>query len=125
MSPIEIDVPNTEYEWIDPGARFRMPVGAKAAVHLEGHALLVMNAGEIQLPEQYGGATITGADVDAGVEYWVTHQFLVRVGARYTALGFSYVGNGEQTDRNNDGETDVGGALDSYLGGYATVGAAF
>tara|TARA_R110002095_G_scaffold158254_2_gene137199 strand:+ start:405 stop:1187 length:783 start_codon:yes stop_codon:yes gene_type:complete len=125
MSPIAIDVPNTEYEWIDPGARGRLPVGDKAAVHLEVHALLVMNAGEIQLPEQYGGSTITGADVDAGVEYWLTNKYLIRLGVRYTALGFSFVGNGDETDRNNDGETDVGGALDSYLGGYATVGAAF
>jgi hypothetical protein len=121
-SPVEIDVPNTKYTWIDPGVRFRVGLSRPIALYAEARALAVLFTGEVQKPMQYGAATVTGLDADAGIEYWITSRYLLRVGARYTALGYDFKGNGVLSDRDGDGETDVGGALDAYLGGYATLG---
>ncbi len=122
---VNLDVPNTIYTWIDPGLRFRMPLGQAAALHAEGRFLAVMGTGEMQKPTQYGAAKVTGFDAEVGMEYWLTSRYLVRAGGRYTALGYDYQGNGVLTDRDGDGAVDVGGALDAYLAGYIAVGAAF
>ncbi|HLU68611.1 MAG TPA: hypothetical protein VKZ63_20160 [Kofleriaceae bacterium] len=119
-----VDVPNVVYSYLDPGASVRIPVGPLTAL-IEGKFLAVLGTGEIQQPEQYGAATVTGLDVDAGLEYRIGEHFLARAGARLMYLGFAFKGTGTLADRDQNGEVDVGGASDRYLGGYVTAGYAF
>ena len=87
--------------------------------------MLVLDTGEIQKAAHYGAATVTGADVDAGFSYLVSGRYQVNAGVLYTYIAYDFEGNGALTDRNNDGEVDVGGALDQYVGGYLTMGTRF
>ena len=49
-------------------------------------------------------------------------------GRRHSGLSpisYTWDDNGNLTDRNGDGETDVGGAADRYLSGYGSFGFVF
>jgi hypothetical protein len=120
-----VDVPNTSYAYVDPGLGVRVPVAGSLSALAEGKFMAVLGTGEVQNPEQYGAATVTGFDADLGLEYGLGDHFLVRAGARIIAIGYKFKGNGELSDRDANGESDVGGASDRYLGGYLTAGYAF
>lgn len=120
-----VDVPNTAYSYVDPGLGVRVPIAGALSALVEGKFMAVLGTGEIQTPEQYGAATVTGFDGDAGLEYALGDHFLARAGARLIMIGYSFKGNGAQSDRDGNGSADVGGASDRYLGGYLTAGYAF
>lgn len=120
-----VDIPNVTYTYVDPGLSFRMGATPKLFLFAEGRFLAVLETGEMQQPEQYGSAQVTGLDADVGFEYGIGEHYLVRAGARFTQFGYAFQGNGNMTDRNGDGELDVGGAADRYLGGYVTAGFGF
>lgn len=120
-----VDVPNTSYAYVDPGLGVRFPLAGPLAALIEGKFMAVLGTGEIQEPEQYGAATVTGFDGDAGLEYAIGDHFLARAGARLIYVGYKFKGNGAQSDRDGNGSADVGGASDRYLGGYLTAGYAF
>lgn len=120
-----VDVPNTSYAYVDPGLGVRVPIAGALSGLVEGKFMAVLGTGEIQEPEQYGAATVTGFDGDVGLEYAIGNHFLARAGARLIAIGYSFKGNGVQSDRDGNGSADVGGASDRYLGGYLTAGYAF
>jgi len=120
-----VDVPNTSYAYVDPGLGVRVPVAGNLSALAEGKFMAVLDTGQIQTPEQYGAATVTGFDGDLGLEYALGDHFLARAGARLIMLGYSFKGNGVQSDRDGNGSADVGGASDRYLGGYLTAGYAF
>jgi hypothetical protein len=128
-NPMElyIDMPQTTYTYYDPGAAVRWPLNDKMALHVAGSVMLVTDTGEIQAAEQYGRATVTGFDGEAGVEYLATEQITVRATGRYQAIGFSFEGDGDESNgRDGDVTTvDVGGALDKYMGATVTVGYLF
>ena len=122
-----LDLPDVDYRFFDPGLAFRIPVGSRVALTGEGHALLFRTAGAIQSAAEYGAAKLTGADATGGLEIMVTPRVLVHLSGYVTMIGFNFVGNGAQTN-NRDGDSttqDVGGALDQYLGGSATVGVSY
>ena len=120
-----VDVPNVSYAYADPGLGVRIPITGPLAALVEGKFLAVLDTGEIQDPNQYGAATVTGFDADAGLEYRIGEHFLARAGARFVMMGYAFKGTGTLTDRDENGEVDVGGASDRYLGGYVTAGYAF
>jgi hypothetical protein len=122
-----VDVPNTKYTYLDPGVSLRWPVADKVAVTAAVAGMLLLGAGEIQQIDQYGTATLTGIDADAGLEIVATPRIVVRVVGRIAAIGYDFAGDGEQTyGRDGDPDTiDIGGALDRYLGGQVTVGYLF
>jgi hypothetical protein len=120
-----VDVPNVSYAFADPGLGVRIPIAGPLSALVEGKFLAVLDTGEIQQPTQYGAATVTGFDGDAGLEYRIGQNFLARAGARLVLMGYAFKGTGTLTDRKQDGEVDVGGAADRYLGGYLTAGYAF
>ena len=121
-----VDVPNVSYTYIDPGIGARIPIMSKLSGVLEAKFLAVLDTGEIQKPEQYGAATVTGFDMDAGLEYRIGQHFLARGGVTLMFMGYKFKqGTGELLDRNNDMADDVGGASDRYLGGYVTGGYIF
>jgi hypothetical protein len=99
-------------------------VGPIAGI-VEAKFLAVLDTGEIQQPTQYGAAKVTGVDADGGVEMRFGQHFLARAGARLLFMGYDFKGTGAMTDRDGNGETDVGGAADRYLGGYLTAGYLF
>jgi hypothetical protein len=123
----KVDIPNTDYTFIDPGLGLRYPFSLKTALLLEGRFLLITDTGEMQQPEQYGSASVTGAEGDASIEYKVNPQLFVRVGGRFMSIGFAFDGNGAlTTGRDGDDTTiDVGGARDTYYGGYGVAGYLF
>jgi hypothetical protein len=120
-----VDVPNTSYTYVDPGIGVRVPLAGALSALVEGKFMAVLGTGQIQQPEQYGAATVTGFDGDLGFEYSLGDHFLARAGARLMYIGYSFKGNGELSDRDGNGSADVGGASDRYLGGYLTAGYAF
>jgi hypothetical protein len=120
-----VDVPNVAYSYVDPGLGVRVPIAGALSAAVEGKFLAVLGTGEVQTPEQYGAATVTGFDADAALEYAFGDHFLARAGARLIQIGYSFKGNGTLSDRDANGSADVGGASDRYLGGYVTAGYAF
>lgn len=122
----KIDIPNMDYTYYDPGVALRYPVSPKLALQADARFLFVTDTGEMQQVDQYGGATVTGFDVDAGLEYKVDPRLFIRAGGRIIGVAYDFKGTGaETTDRDADAEQDVFGALDRYTGGYVTAGYLF
>jgi len=122
-----LDLPNTNYTYYDPGLTVRYKTSPKLTLEADARGLLITNAGEIQTPEQYGSAKVTGFEGGAVIRYKVKPRIVLNIGARYTAIGYDFNGDGTQTNaRDNDPNTkDVGGALDTYLRGQVSLGYLF
>lgn len=122
-----VEIPNVEYVYVDPGLVLRLPLG-RLAFFADVRGILILDAGEIQEQSQYGAATITGLDGDVGIELSLTKNFVLRLGARYSRFGYKFQAEGTPAnlaDRDNDGQLDVPGATDTYLGGYGALGVQF
>ncbi len=124
---VVVDLPNTSYTYFDPGVAGRYPVTPKVALIAAAKALLITGAGEVQQRDQYGTAKLTGVDASGGVEVLFGKRYMLTVAARFTAVGYQFQGDGDMTVmRDGDPNTvDVGGALDKYLSGSATLGYLF
>lgn len=122
-----LDLPNTSYTYYDPGLALRYPVSPKLAVEVDARAMLVTGVGQMQTPEQYGSAKVTGVDGGISIEYKLKPKVVLNIGARYMAIGYQFNGDGMQTNaRDDDPNTvDVGGALDSYMRAYVALGYLF
>lgn len=119
----DLDLPNVAYEYVDVGAQARF--GAGRLGFFAGGAYLVMLAtGEIQETTFYGGGTVQGVEVEGGIDVRISARLSGKVGFRYQRIAYDFDGSGmETTMRDGDAmDQDVGGALDEYVGGYATIG---
>jgi hypothetical protein len=116
-----IDLPDTDYTYVAPGAAFRFPFTPTIAFTLGGRALLFQGAGNITTAAEYGRARVTGLDGTAGIEFVVAKFLVVRAAGEFTQIGFAFTGAGEKTLDSN-GNALVGGATDRYLGGVVTLG---
>lgn len=128
MAPagVVVDIPNTDYTYIDPGIAIKYPLSPTLALQADARFIFVTSVGEMQQEDQYGAAKVTGIDADAGFVYMLNERASVRAGARYIRIAYEFDGTGALTnDRDADPEQDVFGALDAYLGGYATLGYVF
>ena len=117
------DVPDVDYRMFDPGLAFRLPLGRRFAFTLEGRGLLVISAGAIQNPDQYGTTKLYGGAGAAGLELILGNRIAVRLAAEAKLLSLQFDGNGALSN-NRDGNpmtVDVSQALDSYFGGSATI----
>jgi len=114
---VMIDVPNVSYRYIDPGVAIEYPLSPKLALDAGARFLLVTAAGEVSNANQYGSSTVTGFHGSAGVALRVAEKIYLRAAAELWYFGFDFDGNGELTDRDNDGNQDVGGAADRLLSG--------
>jgi len=120
--PTDIDIPDTNYSYVDPGVGVKYMMGPKMVLGGGARFLFITNTGRMQQPDQYGGATVTGLDIQAGADYQVAPKILVRAAVQLTTIGYAFAGNGELTN-NRDGNaatTDVSGARDTYFGGFAS-----
>jgi hypothetical protein len=121
---VQVLIPNTSYSYVDPGVTLRVPLGQRLAVNASAMVLLVLNTGEIQSPDWYGGAKVTAGEGDVNVEVAVTSRLRARLGGRFSRLAYDFVGNGMMAYA-MDGDAasqDIGGAVDRYLGLYLTAG---
>ncbi|MBK9029828.1 MAG: hypothetical protein IPL61_00545 [Myxococcales bacterium] len=120
-----VDIPNTDYSYVDPGLGIHYVLGPKAALSGDARFLLITDTGEMQSPDQYGASTVTGVDLSIAVDYRVAPKIVVRAMAGLATIGYAFKGNGALTN-NRDGQPgtiDVSGARDTYFGGSA--GAAY
>ncbi len=124
---IVLDMPDVGYRMFAPGLNGRFPVASAVALGVQARGLLVLDAGAIQTKQEYGQATITGVEANAYVDILLGARFAVKVAADFALLGYSFTGNGEQSNnRDMDPATkDVGGASDRYIGASVTMAVLF
>lgn len=122
--PASLDLPDTAYKFAAGGLHFRFPLAKAVAFTLGGRALGVLDAGDIQRPDQYGQARVFGVQAGGGLDIVFAKKFAVRLIGEFSQFGFAFVGNGAMTNsRDMDPETkDIGGAADRSIGGAATFG---
>jgi LysM repeat protein len=119
-----LDLPDVVYKAYAPELALRIPLGPRVTLTAEGRALLIKSAGAIQSKDEYGAAKVTGGEGNAGLEVLVAKNVILRVAGTATFIGYKFTGNGQQSiNRDGDATTvDVGGAMDQYIGGSATLG---
>jgi hypothetical protein len=94
--PTDLDMPDTSYTAIAPNAAVRLPAGAKAAFFGHLGALLILDTGPIQANDQYGAATVYGAELASGVDIAVSGSLKLRLAGEVTQVSFKFKGNGAQ-----------------------------
>jgi hypothetical protein len=122
---LDIDLPNVAYTYYDPGVAGRLPIGKQMAIYADGRFLIINDTGDMQLTENYGPATVSGLDLDAGLEYRLDARLLVRGGVRYQRIAYTFDGDGALGDRDGDAMSDVPSATDQFFGGYVMGGYLF
>ena len=126
-SGIVLDMPDVGYRMFAPGLNARFPVASTVALGVQARGLLVFDAGAIQTKQEYGQATITGVEANAFIDILLGARFAIKVAGDFALLGYSFTGNGEQSNnRDMDPATkDVGGASDRYIGASVTMAVLF
>jgi hypothetical protein len=117
-----IDLPNVQYKYMDAGGGGRIPIADKLSLLAEAKLLAPLTTGQIQTNQHYGPATVFGFEGEAVFEYQFTSNVMARAGGRFMLLDFSFDGDGALDDHDGDGQNDIDGASDRYLGGYVTAG---
>ncbi len=117
------DIPNVNYTFINPSLFFHYPISEKLVLNLDFSYLLVSKTGQMQRPDQYGGAKVSGIEGEIGGDYALTKTLFARAAIKFETIGFKFNGSGMlTTGRDGDTDVDVSGARDTYLGGAVTVG---
>jgi hypothetical protein len=122
-----LDMPDVVYKAYAPEVAARIPLGARVTLTATGRVLLIKSAGAIQTQAEYGAAKITGGEGAAGLEILISSNVVLNISGTAAVIGYAFVGNGQQS-ANRDGDPttkDVGGAMDQYMGGMATLGIAY
>jgi hypothetical protein len=123
---MDIGLPNVAYSYLDFGAGVRVPVGSRLAARGTARLLHVLAAGDLMAADGYGSGTAMGLDMNAGIEVRATPRIRVTGGLRYLRMGLDFDGTGRlSTDLDADPDQDVGGATDTYVGGYVLGGYSF
>lgn len=123
---IDLDLPNVSYSCVELGGGLRVPISpGKVTLGADALYLHVMDAGEITAPDAYGNATVQGVDVDAHLAYMASERMVIRGGVQFVRMGFAFDGSGAMTQLDSSPDQDVGGAADTWLGGYVTAGVVF
>ena len=124
---VTVDLPNTAYTYFYPGLNVQAVLKKKLSANIEFKLPLVTGVGEMQEPEHYGAATITGFELGVGGVYRLASSLVVTGGVQWLSLAFDFKGTGEQAvNRDGDPNTeDVAGAKDRYLRGYLAASYSF
>lgn len=115
-------IPNTAYTIIDPALTFAYQAAPKIAIDAKLGFMAVTNTGQIQKPDQYGAATVSGIEGDVGLSYAFAKKAYVRAGFSFETIGYAFKGTGMLADPDGDMMQDVTGARDTYLGGSLAIG---
>jgi hypothetical protein len=104
-----------------------VPIGTERLVlTLAAQAMLIRDTGEIQTPEQYGAAKVTGVEGSVSIDAAITRHVLLRLRGGMSQVGYDFTGNGAMSNnRDGDPNQDVGGALDRWLGTSAALAVAY
>jgi hypothetical protein len=122
-----LDLPDVVYKAYAPEVAARIPLGPRVTLTANGRVLLIKSAGAIQTQAEYGAAKVTGGEGAAGLEILVSSNVVLNVSGTAAIIGYAFTGNGLMS-ANRDGDPttkDVGGAMDQYIGGMATLGIAY
>jgi len=123
---VELSLPDVAYRYYDVGGGVSVPVWGRLSAAADLRYLVVQEAGEIVMAENYGQASVAGYDIDAGARYALGERLQLRGGVRYLRMALDFAGTGPMsTDLDGDPDQDVGGARDRYLGFYLLGGYAF
>ena len=117
-----IGIPNVNYSMFSPGGFLRYPLNPKITLNFDLAALLVLKTGQMQLMQNYGGASVLGFEGEAGGDYALTGSIFVRAGLKVESIGYKFNGKGVKTNADADPEQDVQGARDTYIGVVGTLG---
>jgi hypothetical protein len=117
-------LPSVTYSMIEPGVFFRMPLlSNKLVLDANASFLAVTNTGQIQDAMKYGGATVTGFELNIGADYHLADALFIRGLVNYETIGFSFKKNGSlPTPADN---SKVSGARDNYYGVVVSAGYLF
>jgi hypothetical protein len=127
MDPTRLDVPEILYKYIAPGLAIRIPAGP-VGVLLGGDGMLILDAGGISRPDQYGKAKVTGFNAYLGAEIPIGRQFAVRVTGEVSRVGYQFLAPYGPLASERDGDPttgDIGGAADQSFGGSVTFGLSY
>ena len=118
------DIPNVNYTMLTPSVFIQAPVIPKITLLADAAFHAITDTGAIQQPDQYGASTVTGFEINAGLDYALTKNIFARAQFRYETIGFKFKGDPVSMThmRDTDPEQDVTGAKDTYVGGTATIG---
>ncbi len=124
------DVPNVGYKAAEPKVFLRYQLGGPIAIDAEAGFMFVTSTGGIQASTNtgYGPATVTGYEINVGLDYTLTKNLFVRALARYETMALTFKGDpaSEANTRDGDGTTqDVKSAKDLYYGATVAIGYAF
>jgi hypothetical protein len=111
-------VPDVNYTIIDPGVFFRYPLSKKMVLNASVAYLVITGAGEIETMAEYGDASMTGIEFEAGADYMITKNIFARGELNIETIGFKFAGNGMKS-------MNTPGARDSYFGAAVTAGYVF
>lgn len=127
LEPSDIDIPDADYTYFDPGIAVGYLAGARLALGAGARVILMNDTGEMQDDDQYGQASVLGYSLEAGLDYRLSSSLMVRGGLHLTSVGFDFEGNGElSNNRDMDpSDQDVSSARDTYWGGVLSAGYAF
>ena len=123
------DVPNVHYQMAEPKLWGKYSLGGPIMIDAEAGFMLVTSTGGIQASNNtgYGPATVSGFEIQAGLDYTLTKNLFIRALAKFESISLSFKGDPASlaNTRDSDPMQDVHGAKDTYFGGSATIGYAF
>jgi hypothetical protein len=122
-----LDTPDVDYAAITPGAQVHVPITAAIAVFGGIDGMVLLDAGPIQAPDNYGTGTVYGVEATAGIGITFARRIALRIAFEFSQIHLAFdTGGAMATNRDNDPTTrDVNGAADRSIGGVATLGLAY
>ncbi|HLL22221.1 MAG TPA: hypothetical protein VK427_08815 [Kofleriaceae bacterium] len=117
-------LPSVVYSMFEPGLFFRLPIiGGKVVIDANASFLAVTNTGQIQNQDKYGGATVSGYEVNLGADYHLGEALFLRGMINYETIRYSFKNNGMlPTPADN---MKVSAAADNYYGAVVSAGYLF
>jgi hypothetical protein len=123
-SGVDVDLPSTAYSMVEGEGKLQYVFSPQITIDGRLGVLVVLNAGNISDPAEYGKTTGFGFETEIGADYQLTRSVFARASVRAETLGLSFNGSGTKTFmRDGDPSTiDVTAARDTYFGATVAVG---
>jgi len=127
LTTVVLDTPDVDYVTITPGAAVHVPLTANIEVFGGLAGMVVLDAGPIQAPDNYGTGSDYGVEATAGIGIAFARRIALRVAFEFTQIHLAFdTGGAMASNRDNDPTTrDVNSADDRSIGGVVTLGLAY